>query len=253
MTATEFQAMMYARKVSGTGERELKKHLSSHLGTGFCPTRRSVNMLSEGHSVVHYGSGEFTFEGKDNARAGDKGHGNRNKKRRTKVWGETKAVVAIHTSLQLLKLHDPTPPLQNRNRKSNFREIARNYLHQTGMRMRQCFLTVQNPLVRALAREKADFCNAHPVVIANVEATNKRNKRKFVSEKKVDVIGTRRKRQRDIGRFEAMQYFDGNKDTTLMWLALLFSNNKGPTGGGNTNSTENECHRQKELTCGNEM
>jgi hypothetical protein len=119
--------------------------------------------------------------------------------------------------------------------------------------MRQRFLTVQNPLVRALAREKADFRNAHPVVIANVEATNKRNKRKFVSEKKVDVIGTRRKRQRDIGRFEAMQYFDGNKDTTLMWLALLFSNDEGPTGGGNTNSTENECHRQKELTCGNEM
>jgi hypothetical protein len=51
-------------------------------------------------------------------------------------------------------------------------------------------------------------------------------------QKKVDVIGTRRKRQRDIGRFEAMQYFDGNKDKTLMWSALLFSNDKGPTGGG---------------------
>ena len=45
----------------------------------------------------------------DNARAGDKGDGSRNKKRRTNAWGETKAVVAIHTSLQL---HDPTPPLQ---------------------------------------------------------------------------------------------------------------------------------------------
>ena len=67
MTATEFQAMLYAGKVSGTGERELKKHLSSHLGTGFCPTRQSVNMLSEGHSVVHYGSCEFTFEGNNKA------------------------------------------------------------------------------------------------------------------------------------------------------------------------------------------
>jgi len=93
----------------------------------------------------------------------------------------------------------------------------------------------------------------HPDVIANVEATNKRNKRKFVSEKKVDVIGTRRKRQHNIGRFEAMQYFEGNKDTTLMWSALLFSNNKGPTGRGKADSTENECHRQKELTCGDEM
>jgi hypothetical protein len=64
MTATEFQAMLYAGKESGIGERELKKHLSTHLGPGFCPTRRSVNMLSEGHSVVHYGSCEFTFEGK---------------------------------------------------------------------------------------------------------------------------------------------------------------------------------------------
>ena len=126
-------------------------------------------------------------------------------------------------------------------------------LHQTGMRMRQRFHTVQNPLVRALARKKADSCNAHPDVIANVEGTNKSNKRKFVSEKKADVIGTRQKRLRDIGRFEAMQYFDGNKDMTLMWSALLFSNDKGPTGGGKADSTENECHRQKELTCGDEM
>jgi hypothetical protein len=126
-------------------------------------------------------------------------------------------------------------------------------LHQTGMRMRQRFCTVQNPLLRAVAREKADSRNAYPDVIANVEATNKRNKRKFVSEKKVDVIATRRKRQRDIGRFEAMQYFDGNKDTTLMWSALLFSKDKGPTGGGKADSTENECHGQKELTCGDVM
>ena len=35
-------------------------------------------------------------------------------------------------------------------------------LHQTGMRMRQRFRTVQNPLVRALAREKADSCDTHP-------------------------------------------------------------------------------------------
>ena len=97
------------------------------------------------------------------------------------------------------------------------------------------------PPCAGLAREKADSRNAHPDVIANLEATNKRNKRKYVSEKKVDVIGTRRKRQRDIGQFEAMQYFDGNKDTTLMWSALLFSNNNGPS------------HRQKELTCGDEM
>jgi hypothetical protein len=64
MSATQFQAMLHAGKVTGTGERELKKHLSSHLGKGFCPTRRSVNMLSEGHGVVHYGCCDFAYDGK---------------------------------------------------------------------------------------------------------------------------------------------------------------------------------------------
>ncbi len=95
-------------------------------------------------------------------------------------------------------------------------------LHQTGMRTRQQFCTVQNPLVRALAQEKVNSCNAHSDVIAH----------KYVSETKVDVIGTRQKWQRDMGRFKAMKYFDGNKDKKLTWLALLFSDDKGLTGGG---------------------
>ena len=99
-----------------------------------------------------------------------------------------------------------------------------------------------------LAREKADSCNAHLDVIANLEATNQRNKRKYVSEKKVGVIGTRRKRQRDMERFEAMQYVDGKKDKTPLWSALLFSEDKGPTGVGKADSTDDECHHQKELT-----
>ncbi len=53
MSATEFQSMLHARKVSGTGERELKKHLCAHLGQGFFPTQCSVSMLSEGHGIVH--------------------------------------------------------------------------------------------------------------------------------------------------------------------------------------------------------
>jgi hypothetical protein len=68
MSATQFQAMLRAGGVRGTGERrELKKHLSPHLGKGFCPTRRSVNMLSEGHCIVYYGSIEFTYDGKEKA------------------------------------------------------------------------------------------------------------------------------------------------------------------------------------------
>ncbi len=65
MRAMAFQAMLNAGKVTGTGERGLKKHLSSHLGKGFFPTRRSVNMLSEGHGVVHYSSKHFTYDGKE--------------------------------------------------------------------------------------------------------------------------------------------------------------------------------------------
>jgi hypothetical protein len=64
MTATQFSAMMHASGVSGTGQQEIKKHLKDHLGVGFCPTRRCVSMLSEGHGDVSYGCINFTYEGK---------------------------------------------------------------------------------------------------------------------------------------------------------------------------------------------
>jgi hypothetical protein len=115
-------------------------------------------------------------------------------------------------------------------------------LHQTGMQIRQQFCTVQNPLVLALAQEKANSFNAHPDVIANLEAMNKRNKHKYVSEMKVDVIGTRQKRQSDIGRFDTMQYFGEIKDKKLMWSAILLSDDKGLMGGGKADSTDDACH-----------
>ena len=67
MSATAFTAMLQARKVSGTGERELKKYLHAHLGLGFCPTRQSVDMLADGHSTVHYDCINFTYDGKEKA------------------------------------------------------------------------------------------------------------------------------------------------------------------------------------------
>jgi hypothetical protein len=67
MSATAFSAMLHAGKVSGTGERELKKHLHAHLGQGFCPSRQSVNMLAEGQSAVQYGCMDFTFPGQEKA------------------------------------------------------------------------------------------------------------------------------------------------------------------------------------------
>jgi hypothetical protein len=44
-----------------------------------------------------------------------------------------------------------------------------------------------------------------------------------------------------------MQYFDGNKDKKLTWSALLFGDDKGLMGGGKADSTDDACHRQKEL------
>jgi hypothetical protein len=67
MSATAFAAMLQAGKVSGTGERELKKHLRAHLGLGFCPTRQSVDMLADGHSTVHYNCIDFTYDWKEKA------------------------------------------------------------------------------------------------------------------------------------------------------------------------------------------
>jgi hypothetical protein len=64
MSATAFSSMMCAARISGTGEQEMKKHLCTHLGPGFCPTKKNVSMLSEGRGVVHYDSIDFTLEGK---------------------------------------------------------------------------------------------------------------------------------------------------------------------------------------------
>jgi hypothetical protein len=67
MSATAFSAMLHAGKVSGTGERELKKYIRAHLGVGFCPTRQSVDMLADGNSTIYYGCIDFTYDGKEKA------------------------------------------------------------------------------------------------------------------------------------------------------------------------------------------
>jgi hypothetical protein len=48
-------------------------------------------------------------------------------------------------------------------------------------------------------------------------------------------------------QLEVMQYFDGNKDKKLTWSALLFGDDKGLTGGGKADSTDDACHCQKEI------
>ncbi len=120
-------------------------------------------------------------------------------------------------------------------------------LHQWGMRERRRFRTVQDPLVRARAREKATSRNMHPNVFARVDATDAGNMQKFLSDKKVDMLSTRQKWQRDVGRFEAIKYFDHTKKETLTWTDVLFHDGKVNSYGDNANVMKESCHRQKEL------
>ena len=63
-------------------------------------------------------------------------------------------------------------------------------------------------------------------MIAHTYATNARNKRSFSAEKVDDTITKRRKMQRDMGRYEAMKYFDEEKMNTLTWSVLVFDDGK---------------------------
>ncbi len=98
-------------------------------------------------------------------------------------------------------------------------------LHQLGIHMRRRFCTVQDPLVHAHAQEKATSRNMHPNVLAQVEVTDAGNKQ-ILSEKKADLILTKRKWQRNEGWFQALKYFNHSKVERLTWAAILFHNGK---------------------------
>jgi hypothetical protein len=93
-------------------------------------------------------------------------------------------------------------------------------LHQWGMQQRRCFCTVQNPLVHAVAQEKAGSCNTHPDVLAQVEATDKGNKRKISEKKEVNILSIKQKWQRNKGWFKAIKYFDNVKEEKLTWAEI---------------------------------
>ncbi len=91
-------------------------------------------------------------------------------------------------------------------------------------------------------------------MIAHTDATNEGNKPNFVSEKEVDnVVAMRQKGQRNMGRLEAIQYFDTNKDKRLTWLVPLFKDAKWGASEGKATSPEDLSHRQKELSMNCEM
>jgi hypothetical protein len=69
-------------------------------------------------------------------------------------------------------------------------------MHQTGIRLRDRFRRVKNPVARAQAREKANSCSCHPDVIAYIDLTNESKKRSFSAVKIEDTITTKRKKTR---------------------------------------------------------
>ena len=75
------------------------------------------------------------------------------------------------------------------------------------------------------ARE-GSFPQTHPEVLAQMEATNKGNKRKM-SETKVDILSTKQKCQRNEGWTRSMEYFENIKEEKLAWADILFNSVKG--------------------------
>jgi hypothetical protein len=96
-------------------------------------------------------------------------------------------------------------------------------LHQWGMQQRRHFCTVQNPLVRAVAQEKAGSRNTHPDVLAQVKATDKGNKRKISEKKEVDILLIKQKWQRNKSRFKAIKYFNDVREEKLTWAEIIFN------------------------------
>jgi len=101
-------------------------------------------------------------------------------------------------------------------------------LHQWGIQQRRRFRTVQNPLVRAMAREKASSRNTHPDILAQVEATDEGNKRKLLEKNEVDILSIKQKMQREEGRIKALEYFEEfSKEEKLTWEEIIFDDVKG--------------------------
>jgi len=106
---------------------------------------------------------------------------------------------------------------------------------------------VQDPLVRALAREKAASRNMHPNVLAQVESTDVGNKRNL-SEKKANPISIKQQKQRDEGRFQALEYFGHAKEETLTWAVVLFNDGNVDSYDTNTKVLEYLCHLDERCT-----
>lgn len=115
--------------------------------------------------------------------------------------------------------------------------------------MRRRFRTVQDPLVRALAREKAASRNMHPDVLAQMESTDVGNKQNFLEEK-ANPISIKRQKQRDEGRFQTLEYFGhhAKEEEKLTWVVVLFNDGKVDSYDTNTKVSEYLCHLDERCT-----
>ncbi len=69
--------------------------------------------------------------------------------------------------------------------------------------------------------------SSHPNGIAHTDATNAWNKHSFSAEKVDDTVTKQQKRQLDMGRYEAIKYFDKEaKINKLTWSVLIFDDGK---------------------------
>ena len=266
MSATAFSSMMCAGKISGTGELEVKKHLSAHLGPGFCPTRTIFDRFSaifkggkrpncalsdanidalclQFREVFVLWDGVFSLARTINPTEGD-----------TSIYrmyvdaavkGSKDLQCTVTPKVHLMLEHVEWQMTNIEGGLGDKMEDWVERLHQTGKRQRLRYRTVQNPVVRSLAREKANSRNMHPDVIAQTDKIKEGSKRNL-TEQKTDLVGMLRKRQRDFGRFEAMKYFKQDDKKRLTWSAAVFNDAK--EGASNADAPEHLCHLEKELS-----
>jgi hypothetical protein len=284
MSATAFSSMMCAGKISGTGELEVKKHLSAHLGgvelsayhggslngkdikkvmnnachifdrfsTIFKGGKRRNCALSDANidalclqfrEVFVLWDGVFSLARTINPTERD-----------TSIYrmyvdaavkGSKDLQCTVTPKVHLMLEHVEWQMTNIEGGLGDKMEDWVERLHQTGKRQRLRYRTVQNPVVRSLAREKANSRNMHPDVIAQTDKINEGSKRNL-TEQKADLVGVLRKRQRDFGRFEAMKYFKQDDNKRLTWSAPIFNDAK--EGASNADGIEHSCHLEKELS-----
>ncbi len=69
-----------------------------------------------------------------------------------------------------------------------------------------------------------------------------------MSERKADLILIKQQKQRDEGRFQALEYFGHAKEETLTWGAVLFNNTKVDLYEANAKDSEYLCHLDERCT-----